>query len=146
MVGATDDPSYLASTVNPWSKPLLPMYEGMIEELNAAHVSIYPLFLNGASPVDDGSVWDSWRALKQLAASTGGLAFKPGDQFSFKQNTFLAAANLAMADFGSYYMLAVEVPPARNLEWTPVKITVDRPGVTVRAAPGYLGVKPPKTK
>lgn len=145
-VGATETPAYLASNANPWSKPLLPMYEGMIEELNAAHVSIYPLFFNGANPIDYGNVWDSWTSLKQLAASTGGLAFKPGEQISFKQNSFLAAAQFTLADFGPYYMIAVEVPTPKELDWIPVKIKVNRPRLTVRAAPGYLGLKPVKNK
>lgn len=144
-VGATENPAYLASNANPWSKPLLPMYEGMIEELNAAHVSIYPVLFNGANPIDYGDVWDSWTSLKQLAASTGGLAFKPGEQISFKQNSFLAAAESTLGDLGPYYMLAVEVPAPKELDWIPVKIKVTRPSSTVRAAPGFLSLKPVKT-
>lgn len=145
-VDATEDPAFLASNANPWSKPLLPMYEAAIEELNAAHVSVYPLLFNGANPVNFGAVWSSWTALQQLAASTGGLAFKPGDQISFKQNTFLAAAELTMGDFGSYYTLTVEAPVSSKLDWIAVKIKVNHPGLTVRAAPGFLGLKSVKTK
>jgi len=145
-VGASENPAYLASNANPWSKPLLPMYEAMIEELNVARVSVYPVLFSGASHIESGGVWDSWLSFKQLAASTGGLAFKPGDQFSFNQNSFLAAAELTLADCGAYYMLTVEVPTPKTLDWIPVKIEVKGPGLTVRAAPGFLGLKPIKTK
>ncbi len=141
-VSATEIPSYWSGTTTTQvDLPLLPMYEATVEELNAAHVSVYPFLFTQANPENYGALWNQWIALKQLAESTGGLALRLGQQTSL-----LAAVDTTFSDFGPYYMLVVEVPPAKSLDWIPVKITVDRPGLTVRAAPGYLGLKPLKTK
>lgn len=78
--------------------------------------------------------------LRQLADSTGGLAFRLGEQTSFA-----AAVDATLRDFGSYYMLTTEVPSPKELDWIPLKIKVDRPGLTLRAAPGFLALKPLKT-
>lgn len=154
---ATQDPAYwnspavpgvaiyagappLQSSGAPADKSLLPMYEGMVEELNTAHVSVYPMLYGQGNPVGVGYVWDSWKGFQQLAESTGGLLFRLGQQTSI-----LAAVDAAAADFGPYYMLAVEVPTPKELDWIPVKIKVKRPGLTVRAAPGFLGLRPVKT-
>ncbi len=134
--GQPRGPASISETTQP-DKPLLPMYEAMVEELNAAHVSVYPILHHLANPVSVGYVWDSWKGVQQLAESTGGLAF---------QTSILSGVQPTIEDFGPYYMLAVEVPTPKELDWIPVKITINRPGVTVRAAPGFLGLKPVKTK
>jgi hypothetical protein len=109
----------------------------MIEELNAARFSVYPLLWYwGDGPAYNGLLREGF---PQIAESTGGLAFNLWDQGSI-----LSAAEAAMRDFGPYYMLAVEVPTPKQLDWIPVKIKVNRPGLTVRAAPGFLGLKPEK--
>jgi VWFA-related protein len=140
-VSATELPAYWGTTEVRSDRALLPMYEAMVEELNSAHVSVYPLLFTQANPESYGYLWDSWMGLKQLAESTGGLAFRLGQQTSL-----LAAVDATTSDLGSYYMLAMEAPTPKELDWIPVKITVDRPGLTVRAAPGFLGLKPAKTK
>jgi hypothetical protein len=60
-------------------------------------------------------------------------------------NEILDAVRLTQADFGPYYIVAVVAPPPTKLDWIPVKIKVNRPGLKVRAAPGFLGLKPVKT-
>lgn len=135
-VRATQDPGYWTSDFNRAEKPLLPMYEAMVEELNAASVSVYPLFLSELNPISNGFASDQLRGLQQLSESTGGL--------TFQRTSLEAAIGSAQADFGPYYMLAVAVPTPKQLDWIPVKIKVNRPGLTVRAAPGFLGLKPEK--
>lgn len=49
-----------------------------------------------------------------------------------------------LADFGPYYVLALQASSPKETEWIPMKITVSRPGLTVRAAPGFEGIKPGK--
>jgi hypothetical protein len=136
-VSATEEASY-------WNKAAydldrLPMYETVVEELNAAHISVYPLLFSEENPQQYGVVWDEWMGLKQLAETTGGIALKLSEQGSL-----LKATETTFNDFGPYYILVVDVPPPKELNWVPVKIKVRRPGVTVRAAPGYLGLKPAK--
>ena len=137
-VPETDVPAYWASPQS-YGKSLLPMYEATVEELNAAHVSVYPLLWSNANPRDYGGLWDMWTGLRQRASSTGGVPLRLGEQVSI-----LGAVQAALADFGPYYMLVVSAPTPKELDWIPVKIKVNRPGVTVRAAPGFLGLKPVK--
>ncbi|HTZ89199.1 MAG TPA: VWA domain-containing protein [Alloacidobacterium sp.] len=118
-------------------RPLLPLYEALIEELNAARVTVYPLLWSWSG----GPVYDSYsqESFRQIAESTGGLALNLREQESIH-----GAVEAVLRDFGPYYMLAVEVPTPKDLDWIPVKIKVKRPGFTVRAAPGFLGLKPQK--
>ncbi len=99
-VGATELPDYWGGTAARVDQSLLPMYEAAVEELNVAHVSVYPFLFTQANPENYGYVFDSWMGLKQLAESTGGLALRLGQQTSLG-----AAADAAMNDFGPYYML-----------------------------------------
>lgn len=139
-VGSTEQARYWNATDIHVDRGLLPMYEATVEELNASHVSVYPLLFAEGNPQQVGFQWDTWESLRQLAESTGGVAFKLGSQTSL-----LAATQAAMDDCGPYYMLVTEAPKPKELEWIPVKIKVNRPGVIVRAAPGYLALKPIKT-
>ncbi len=120
-----------------------PQYELMVEELNAARVSVYPFC--GASVHDNGSL--SITPLLELGESTGGLIFEANP---FKGTVTLTsdwqAVQATLADFGSYYMVAVEVPTPKDTSWVRVKITLNRPGLMLRAAPGFYGLKPLKTK
>jgi VWFA-related protein len=148
-VSPTQDPAYWSSTTYyPGAtfnasmradKSLLPTYEAMVEQLNAAHVSVYPLYVQG-NPEASEVAFHSWMALRQLAESTGGLAFRMG-----RQKSLLSAVLTVMEDTSSYYMLDVEVPTSKKLDWIPVKVKVTSPGLTVRAAPGFLNL-PTKTK
>ncbi len=139
-VSATDQSAYWSSTTTHADRSLVPMYEATVEQLNAAHVSVYPLFFTQANPENSQALWDLWTGLKQLAESTGGLPYRLGQQTSF-----LAAIESAMGDLSSYYMVAIEVPTPNDTDWVPVKIRVTRPGLAVRAAPGFVGLKPLKS-
>jgi VWFA-related protein len=139
-VGPTADASYRGRAEVRIDQGLLPMYEGTVEALNAVHVSVYPLLFTEANPQQYGYEWPTWLGLKQLAESSGGLALRLGQYPSL-----LAATQAASDDFGPYYMLVTEVPAPKELDWIPTKIKVNRPGLTVRAAPGYLSLKPSKT-
>jgi hypothetical protein len=120
---------------------LLPLYEATIEDLNAARFSVYPLLWYWGDDPGSAPVYHSGEreSLRQIAESTGGLAFD-----LWEPGSILGAVEAAVRDFGPYYMLAVEVPTPKKLDWIPVKIKVNRPGLTVRAAPGFLGLKPIK--
>ena len=118
--------------------------ELMAEQLNAAHVSVYP----AAGPqaiFSDSSIVSNFVVLSE---STGGLTFSSVHQF---RNTTLFssewdALQKVLADFGPYYMLAIQAPTPKATDWIPVKITVDRPGLKIRGAPGFLGFKPDKKR
>ena len=149
-VSATQDPAYWSTTTyQPGStsdgsmradRPLLPAYQAVVEKLNASHVSVYPFFFSQANPQNDQVLWASWVGLKQLAESTGGVAYRLGQQTSLS-----AAVHSTISDFGPYYMLVVEAPAAKQLDWIPLHIKANRPGLTLRASPGFLSV-PGKTK
>jgi VWFA-related protein len=133
-VGATEIPAYWGTTTTHADQSLLPMYEATIEELNAADVSVYPFLFSQANPKDYGYLFDIWMGLKQLAESTGGMALRLGQETSLG-----AAADATMHDFGPYYMLTTEVSAPKELGWIPVKIKLDRPGVTVRERRDFSG-------
>jgi hypothetical protein len=102
-----------------------PMQEMMCEQFNASRISLY---LAVADPVG---------TLARLAQSTGGRQLgNNGPLWEVLQAT--------LTDFGPYYMLAVAVPTPKETDWIPVKIKVNRPVLTVRAAPGFYGLKPEK--
>jgi hypothetical protein len=105
------------------------MQEMMCEQFNASRVSLY---LPIADPVG---------TLARLARSTGGRALtNSGSNTGSLWDTLQAT----LADFGPYYMLAVAVPTPKETDWIPVKIKVNRPGVTIRAPAGFYGLKPAK--
>lgn len=118
------------------ARPLLPPYEGMVEELNAANVSVYPVYTGRANPVNNGYASDNFVGLQQIAQFTGGLASR--------YTSITEAVNSTLSDIDPHYMLAISVPTPKDLDWIPVKIKVNRPGVKVRASPGFFGLKPEK--
>jgi hypothetical protein len=136
-------PVKISPNTNLWSQenlpavPRLPLYEGMVEELNAANVSVYPVYIGIANPTTHGFASDEFVELQQMAESTGGSAFR--------HMSIVEAVDATLSDFGAHYMLAVSVPSPKDLDWIPVKIKVNRPDVKVQAAPGFYGLKPEKT-
>lgn len=111
--------------------PNAPMREVMVEQFNAAHVSLYPLYIAASDAFPS-------QTLQWLAEGTGGRTFKNGSIWEVVEGT--------LADFGPYYMLAVAIPEPHTLGWIPSKLKVKRPGVTVRTASGFVGLKPPKAQ
>jgi hypothetical protein len=122
-----------------------PRSEIIAEALNAAHVTLYP----APGPQPGFYASSAIAPFVTLAQLTGGLTFYAvgeGYKDTIKVSSLWDALQKVLADFGSYYMLAVEAPASKETNWIPVKITVNRPGLTVRAAPGFLGLKPAKAK
>ena len=113
-----------------WEKIVeIPIQEMMCEQFNASRISLY---LPDADPVG---------TLARLVQSTGGRTLtKSGSYTGSLWNVFEAM----VADFGPYYLLAVAAPSPKETDWISVKIKVNRPGLTVRAAPGFYGLKPEK--
>ena len=112
--GTSDDPTWDSRA----------SYEIMTEQLNAAQVSIYADLFNR----------NEVGAEQLLPKSTGGKTIADG--------SIANAVRATLSDFGPYYMLAVSVPDdPKDLDWIAVKVKVDRPGISVRAAPGFYGLK-----
>lgn len=103
-----------------------PIQEMMCEQFNASRISLY------LPTADPAGTWG------RLALSTGG---RGGGSNTASLWGVLQAT---LADFGPYYMLAVAVPTPKETDWIPVKIKVNRPGLAVRATPGFYGLKPEK--
>jgi len=102
--------------------------KGVIEKANKTGVPIYGIdptgFLEESAP---GGLYDS---LATLAVATGGRAYR------FSQPVQSAAA--LMTDNGSYYVLSFYPTSLRtDGRFHPVDVRVTRPGVRVRARPGY---------
>ena len=137
LIWLADETLFPASQSSNPGGPPIPMYETTVEQLNAAHISVYPDLFSwrGFSTTDPSYYW--YYAQQELAECTGGLSFANGSIWDTLQAT--------LADFGPYYMLAVTVPAPKVTDWIPTKVKVSRPGLTVRAAPGFLGLKPLKT-
>lgn len=106
---------------NPYDYSHPETMEVVIEQLNAAHVSVC---MGDKSP------------FAAVAQRTGGVTLH-----SLSWNTIQTVSK----DFGPYYMLGVAVPTPKDSGWIPVKIKVNRPGLTVRASPGFYGLKPQKS-
>jgi VWFA-related protein len=118
-----------------------PRYQQAIDSLNAAHVSVYPLQMwdrrNTQLTISDKYAHAAAAGLAQFAACTGGFSFKD------YQNTTLAQAVAQVGtDFGPYYMLTITAKDVKTTDWIGLKVKVDRPSVTVRTAPGFLGLSP----
>jgi len=128
------DTRYLLAPEQTWYSIWQSMQEALVEQLNAARISVYPLNIG------------LFTSVERLALSTGGRTLNNGSIWSVPMWSVLQAL---LADFGPYYMLAVAVPTPKETDWIPVKIKVNRPGLTVRAAPGFYGLKlekAPKTQ
>jgi hypothetical protein len=113
------------------------MSELATEELNAVHISVYTR-LYPSRYHSTGLIADWFDSQRRLTECTGGL--------SLMESSILDALQTVQADFGPYYMLAIAVPTPKENDWVPVKIKVNRPGLTVRAAPGFYGLKPVKAQ
>ncbi len=122
-----------------------PRGEIIAEALNAARVSLYP----APSPQPSFYASSAVAPFVTLAELTGGLTFNLARE-EFKNTINVSsrwdALQKILSDFGSYYMLSVEVPTPTDTKWIPTQINVSRPGLTVRAAPGFLGLKAARTK
>lgn len=110
------------------------MQEAMCEQFNASRISLYPLEPEElrSSPIG---------TMEQLARMTGGSALNSGTMWNGPMWNVLQGM---LGDFGPYYMLGVAFPTPREEGWISVKIKVSRPGLTVRGAPGFYGLKPTK--
>lgn len=135
LLWLTDNTYYFFYPDSPSATSLIPLSEGAAEALNAANVSVYPDFF-GYRASTDGYDYYWLHAQQKLADSTGSL--------SLTDDSIWEALQATLADFGPYYMLAVVVPAPRQTDWIPVKIRVIRPGLTIRPATGFYGLKPRK--
>jgi len=128
------NPDLRYSPAKAWYSPWQLMQEAVMEQFNAAHISAYPL--------DPDVNYDNpFTSAEQLALCTGGRMFNNASMWNAPMWDDVQEV---LADFGPYYTLAVAVPTPKETGWIPVKIKVNRPGLTVRAAPGFYGLKPEK--
>jgi VWFA-related protein len=109
----------------------------LIERAKRADVAFYTidprLFPDESNPDDDHS-------MKTLASATGGRAFT-------RLSDPLSGVQAIMADNGSYYLLGFYPDPILNDgKFHDVHVAVKRPGLRVRARPGYMAGddKPPR--
>ncbi len=122
---------WITADIADWDRTT-PMQEMMCEQFNAAHISLYPL-------ESENNYFDPVGTLVRLALSTGGRTFNNDSMWN---DSMWNDVQDVLTDFGPYYMLAIAVPTPKETGWIPIKIKVNRPGLTVRAAPGFEGLKP----
>jgi VWFA-related protein len=124
---------------------LPPLYEKAIAALNQAHVSVYPLQLYDRRDTNlsftNPSEQVTTEGLRQVATCTGGFSLK-----DFKQTTVSQAITQVRADFGPYYMLTLTASDIKKTDWIALKVKVNKEGLTVRSAPGFLGLSPSAAK
>jgi VWFA-related protein len=102
-------------------------YERLVEKLNDAHVSLYPVAVTGGG-----------LGLETIARSTGGA--------TIPRVNIATAVDMTAEDCGTYYLLSYDPPTiAKRLEWRKLKIRVNRDGARVRAPAGFF-MLPPKDK
>lgn len=97
------------------------------------HAIVYPVFLLSGERFRRGWSTRARERMEQLALATGGRLF-PADDISDLDPVF----PLIEADLRSVYSLGY-YPDDQNFDgsWRAVEVSVDEPGVTVRARPGY---------
>lgn len=124
---------------------LPPTYQHTIDMLNQAHVSVYPLQIydrrDTSVTITNKRTWFTAEGLKQVAACTGGFSFK-----DYRGTTLEQAVAQIRADFGPYYLLTAAAPEIKRTDWIPLKLKLDRPDVTLRTSPGFLGLSPGMAK
>jgi len=122
-----------------------PLYQKAISSLNTAHISVYALQLyNPNDPtfsLSDPNVRNTAEGLRQVAACTGGVNMKDFTQMKVGQ-----AVSQVRADGGPYYMLTISAADIKKTDWVPIKVKVNRDGLSIRTAPGFLGLSPSAAK
>ena len=124
---------------------LLPTADSVVLAANRAHVSIYPIDplagdhtdQNGPmapadGPTRDAAVEAQMRdALRALGDGTAGRAWTTADDVS-------AGLKQALSDASGYYVLTLSHPQTgHDGRFHDVNVVVRRPGLTLRARPGY---------
>jgi VWFA-related protein len=135
---------------------IMPDYEATWQALSDANVALYPVDMHGLEVLtqpdattrtrlgggNGESIRESGRARKEraddsfdsmdvFAEQTGGVAF-------MNDNDLTEGLRQAVADSSSSYLLALNVPLDAAPGWHKLRVTVNRPGVKVRARSGYL--------
>ncbi|HQZ40528.1 MAG TPA: VWA domain-containing protein [Vicinamibacterales bacterium] len=118
----------------------------LAQRANRANVSFYPIDPRGLTPFDDsigplrpaGPIEDNQRlgarqnGLRELAEQTDGA-------WVLNTNNTAAALTRMLADTNSYYLLSYYSTNAKlDGRFRRITVRVKRPGVEVRARPGYL--------
>lgn len=127
---------------------MMPLYERTWAMLNDSPIAVYPIDLGGLRPLLPGAdirrPASNYRSLvmsnnlavintfKQVAEATGGRAF-------YNTNDIAGAVRKAADDSSSYYVIAYYRPPNDTKPgWRKLKVSVQRPGVEVRARSGFF--------
>lgn len=105
----------------------LPTLETIIRSANRSNVSVYPV-----DPGTDRSV-SSGYALRRLATETDGEAIAEDLEGGLRR---------ASADSRAYYLLSYRSTRPADGAFHAVQVRVTRPGVTLRARPGYFAPSP----
>jgi VWFA-related protein len=129
--------------------PEKPEYQLALEAARRANLAIYafdPKFVGSidgmvhAESVDDAALArkadrDSVAGLQILAANTGGRA-------TVRTNFLAEGVRQMIADNRSYYLLRYYSPAPQDGKFHEIRVTTRRPGLEVRARPGYTAAKP----
>lgn len=121
-------------------------FRQLLQRANRANVSFYPVDPRGAIPFDEpigpalpatpsqdaARLGARQRALQELAENTDGFCV-------LNTNDVAAALDRLVADTSSYYLLGYySTNPRLDGRFRRISVRVKRPGVDVRARPGYL--------
>lgn len=130
---------------------MLPLYNSTWQALNDSQIAVYPVDLRGlAVLMPDASIRRPSRNFNQqmswanneriatfqtIAEATGGEAF-------YNNNDIVGAFRKAADDSSSYYLLGYYLDPKDTKPgWRKLKVTVNRPGMHVRARSGFFVLK-----
>jgi VWFA-related protein len=106
----------------------LPTLETIIRSSNRSNVSVYPV-----DPRTDLSAGSDADGLQRLATETDGVAIAEDLETGLRR---------ASADSRAYYLLSYRSTRPADGAYHAVQVRVTRPGVTVRARPGYFAPSP----
>ena len=142
-------PFYLDSfTSVPGDNGLRALYEGVLQALNDAQISIYPVDARGLlsdetysgentgsllpAGASDAARQSSISSLKTFAAMTGGVAY-------YNTNDVSGAYGRAVQDSSSYYLLSYYLDHHDNkMGWRKLQVELARKDAEVRARAGFL--------
>jgi VWFA-related protein len=118
-----------AVSVEPGLKDLLPAYQGAIDSLNQARVSLFPV------QVDVNVPWQRTKiGLEDLSKRTGGYSLAPLDD-----NDLWSTLEALRKHFGSYYLLQADARTRlKKVTWVSIKVGVSRNETSVIAPNGFF--------
>jgi hypothetical protein len=159
-IGNPGAPNPLAATnlPNGRSAPQTPPHtfapdlDRVAKTFNTAGIAIYPVdargVFNPAYTDTSSRTTSTWNEMPDISAQNAStstmfvLADKTGGRMGYGSNDIGTAVRRAIDDSAVTYTLGYYPAAAEDGKWRDIKVSVDRPGVDIRARKGYVAMRP----